>query len=507
MKRADRLLLFLLSGIMFGCSALQAIDIAVPSLKAEPTKLAVTTPTQPVFSPWGLGEGEGFNLQINFLADPNIACVGQTPYHRFGGSSFVPYQNFGDDHKAYPYALSCLDRDGWHVYDYDAFDNPDDPSNTFYHQSPPTWIFRCPDGRIYLEAFDEMYLDKDGTLFKVADTAPFGSGGFSCTAGFWYSSGYSVYRFDGKVTTQYDAREFSGHLSSISIPVAPDGSLWAAMSHSIATFDGTTWRVFEAGKGFKGDPRGLVVDAEGVVWVFSALGLFAYDGVQWITIPLPEGDIKFITLDNENKAWIAVDGGDSGYAFYKVDRQTSNWAQKIDGEVFGGLQCVRKIKALQFDWRGRLWVATCDGLYVYDGSRWTAYHTYTSGLYSNDAVFLYVLGDGPQLPAPVTKEPGSIHGRLMNPDASTDTTLQAELCPQVDLSTYFLGASPCAREPFHPLTPLEADGSFVFTDVPVGKYFLMVQADEKNWMKIGMLDVKPGEVIDVGEFAYQPDSK
>jgi hypothetical protein len=517
MKHANRPLLFLLSGILFGCSSSPALQPPVPDIGAEPTQLAETTPTQAVYSPVEVGEGEGFNLRINFLADPNTACFRHWPYPRLGNRSFVPYHLMYADDEAYPYVLSCLDRDGWHVYDYDAFDSPEVPSDNFYHQSPPTWIFRCPDGRIYLEMWGDMYLDKDGTLFKVAETTPSGSGEFSCTAGngFWSGGGGSpwVYHFDGKVTTQYHVSEFAGsvahgNFATRSIAVAPNGSFWVAITNGIATFDGTTWQVFGTGNGFEKDPhpRGMVVDADGIVWAITDLGVLAYDGVRWSTIPGPEGRSEFILLDHENKAWIAVDGADSGYAFYKLDLQTNGWVQDINGAVFGGIHCRgNNIDALQFDRRGRLWVATCYGLYVYDGSRWTAYHTYTSGLYSNYATSLMVLGDGPQLPALAPKEPGAIHGRLMNPDAGTNTTLQAELCLDLDPLDFFLGATPCADQPFHPLTPLGADGSFVFTDVPVGKYFLVVQADQKNWMKVGILDVKLGEIIELGEFVYQLD--
>jgi hypothetical protein len=501
MKRFNRLCLFLLPGIIFGCSQSPATQTPGPSLVSEPTNSGWTAPTQPVYSPWGLSEGEGFNLQVNFLTDPNTACVWQLPFTFFGDNSSP------DPSVLY---LSCLDRDGWHVYDYDSFDNPDDPGNTFYHQSPPDWIGQCPDGRIYLDMFGNKYLLKDGILFNMGGTVA--GNLFACAPGngFWSSQSRNVSHFDGNVLTDYPFSEISGRLLDspnqvISIAVAPNADVWVAMTDSIATFNDTGWQVFEDSAGFEAypDPRGLAVDAAGNVWVFKTYhGLLKFDGDQWSTIPFPDGNIDLITVDGQNNVWVKAEGSDDSLAIYQLDPQTNGWAQKISLEELNSLY----INGLQFDRQGRLWVATNYGLYVYTGSGWTAYHTYNSGLSTDITMGIIVLGDGPELPAPLLKEPGSIRGKLVLADRPADSNLYAEIClEQVLIETYF-GATPCADQAFHAVTPLDADGNFIFTDVPVGKYFLIFEVQPRGWKTAGKVEVLPGEAIDFGEILYPPDS-
>jgi hypothetical protein len=276
------------------------------------------------------------------------------------------------------------------------------------------------------------------------------------------------------------------------------------MTDSIATFNGSAWRVFEAGAGFEEnpDPDGLAVDARGNVWVLHHQGLLKYDGVQWSTIPFPEGAIDLITVDGQNNVWVKAEGSDYVHAMYELDPQTNGWAQKISLEELSGIY----IDDMQFDRRGRLWVATEYGLYIYAGSGWTAYHTYNSDLNTERTMGIVVLGDGPQLPAPVLKEPGSIRGKLLLADRPTDSNLHAEIClEQVLIQTYF-GATPCADQAFHAVTPLDADGNFIFTDVPVGKYYLIFEVEPRGWKTAGKVEVHPGEAIDLGEILYPPDS-
>jgi hypothetical protein len=392
---------------------------------------------------------------------------------------------------------------GWHIYGPDTFEDP---------LAIPKWIAQCPDGRIYLEMYNngfKFYIFKGETLVEIKDLDQLVDS-LACGPGseIWVAYYKGVNHFTGSTWIHYPATEYLGSGEFVdlveSIAVAPNGSVWVATASSIATFDGADWQVFEAGKGFEEDPRpySLDIDSNGNVWVVNNRGLLKYDGIQWSTyyegVPNRfEYNSKFIEIDEENRIWVANIYPASIYIY---DPQTNSWMLQIGEEALN----VNLIKAMQFDRQGRLWLATDYGLFVYDGSVLTAYHMHTADLYANTADAMIILGDGPQLPALALKAPGSVHGKLVNLDPTSYTNMQVEICLE-DVGFTFYSVTPCANQDFHALTTVEADGKFMFTDIPVGKYYLMIQVSSTSWSNMGEFEVKPGTVTEFGEIGFPPN--
>ena len=490
---------FIGSVMIIAVLACQSNVAPVPSKDEHPTQPIGLLPTvdslhaaETVFpTDATIADGEFVALKSKIFADANTACVFHTSSHN----------------------LSCLGWDGWRVYAVDA----------------PTWIAQCPDGRIYLRKDDRLYLYANNIVSEI-DNSPFmdGAGNLACGPGdeFWVSSGNSVSHFDGLAWTGYWATEYFGYAGyelRRQIAIAPNGDIWVTTNESIATFDGSNWQVFEEGKGLEEDPgpRGLAVDANGNVWVINVEGLLKYDGVHWIMFPAPDGFYgAFVTLDNENRIWIAGTGYSSPpnsarvAIIYTFDPQTEGWLLRSGGEVLDGTA----VNAMQFDRRGRLWAATDYGLYIHDGSAWTAYHTYTSDLYTNTTDAIIVLGDGPQLPALTLKAPGSVRGKSVNPDSPVYEGMQVEICLRPVLTYQKRSPSPCADQAYHALTTMDADGGFLFTDIPVGKYYLMIQIDSSTWSKMVItsaytsrldreFEVYPGTETQLGKIMHLQESK
>jgi hypothetical protein len=416
------------------------------------------------------------------------------------------------------YALSCLDKDGWHVFEPNAIDDPQQQILSWLSHLPPRpwttphvpqffppWLAKCPGGRIYLFMGEKLYFFEGEKLVEIR-FEKFGTEKF-LTCGteneIWVGYYDGVSHFDGSVWIHYPAREYLGKSEFVrlvkSIVVAPNGHVWVVTASSIATFDGVNWQVFEAGKGFEDNPSGesLTIDENGNVWVVNHKGLMKYDGVHWATFyegaPKDISNSYNLIAANEAKIWVSTGN------IYTFDPKTNHWTLQFSKKVLSG-----GLKNMQFDRRGRLWVVTSYGLDVYDGSGWIAYQMHTADLYSNLADAILIFGDGPGLTALTQKTPGSVHGKLVNSDSTVYAQKYVEICVGSVVFRYS-GATPCAgRQSFNDLTIVDKNGDFEFLDVPVGKYNLFIEISNNSWADFGQFEINPGEKTEFGEIPYPP---
>jgi hypothetical protein len=162
-------------------------------------------------TPSPVPKGDLLTLLPNFLTDPNTACA----IYRFN-------------------ALSCLDRDGRHVYGADAFKAP------YFARG---WIAQYPSEHIYLSMGFGLYMIKDRMLMAINAGEVHSSDYHACGLGdeIWVGDLVGVSHFDGSAWTNYPSTDMgSSDSSSVdSIAVAPDGKLWVSMYDCITTFDGT----------------------------------------------------------------------------------------------------------------------------------------------------------------------------------------------------------------------------------------------------------------------------
>ena len=446
---------FILILCLFGCGS--------SPTQSAPTPIPTGTPI-PTSTPRPI-------LQPNFLADPQVSCF----LHQ-------------DD-----YALSCLDRDGWHVY------YPDAPIK--YMRT----IAQCPDGRIYIGGSDFVYrLEGDVLVDLEYDTKTLMKK-IVCGPGndIWVGRNEGVSHFDGSTWTHFLANEYLGSgeyvTLNVDIAIAPDGKVWVLTMQSIAAFDGDNWQVFEKGHGFNEfqDPKALGVDANGQVWVANNYDeLLKYDGAQWSTVAdlrchgeIGCGSIYTMTFDAQGRIWVGTQGG-----ILVFDPKTNSVVDRFGEGTLDG----QRVIAMQFDHLNRLWVVTDYGIDIYDGSAWTAYHMHTADLFANTADQMIVFGDGPRLPALAQKAPGSVRGQLVNSEAAPYTNILVEICV-TNVGVIYFGDTPCANQPYRVLIKVAANGEFAVADIPVGHYYLTFQRDEDTWDKGGEFDVHPGEETQLGE--------
>ena len=455
---------FIFAGVMLVMSMFACQGGAVPTPDG-PT--ADTVPTSQASLPVPVLQTtspEAPSLPPNFLTDPNTACA----IRLFDG-------------------LSCLDRDGWHAYGRDSFKAP---------VNVPQRMIQCPDGRTYLYNGITLYVLKDGTLAEVPSDGLPDLEFFACGAedALWVGYMEGVSHLSGFAWEHFTAAKYLGSsgLGDLvtSLAVAPNGKVWAATYTDIAAFDGTIWQIVKSG----GSYDSLAVDANNNVWATDGQSLLKYDGVQWSTFPDPQNGIRFIALDRENRVWAATPYN----KIYSLDPQTGSWTLRSDADQLGSGNYYA-LRDMRFDRQDRLWVSGTYGLGIYDGSNWTIYRTDNADLFANNADEIVLFGNGPQLPAPLKRASGSVRGRMVNPPAAG---LRVEMCVQP--VQYISGNTPCAGQSYHPLTNMDAQGNFLFEDVPPGRYFLMLETAPHSWAAMVKSSSDPFAPNPGAEFEVKP---
>ena len=509
-----------------------AAPLAATSTATVTALPAPSTPTAPLPTPTILPtENAPFP---GFVADPNEACI----FHRIGNIRDLGRGMSMMEYDPYLYALSCLDRDGWHIYEADlSADNTLAP--TWLAALPkrpwsadinplkfPNMVTQCPDGSLYLILDKKLFQLKNGKMIDIT------AKGYSIAQliGSWaddFSSGGSlvcgpgsdilvsdrnnaeqktyVSHYDGSTWVHYPVSGFEGSDQIFSMTVAPNGDFWVVGLALVESFNGSEWKTI----GDRGTP--LTIDPNGNVWVAEIydnhVRVLKYDGSQWVTFSSSPDYflLEQIAFDQKGLLWVTS----SGYDLYTFDPQTDQWAHPFDHDLFSS-----KIKDMQFDRQGRLWVTTDYGLYVYDGTQWITYQMQNADLYSNSVYALLIFGNGPSLPAPAPKAPGAIAGQLDNWDPTTYSNKRVELCVGsfasggIDVlgSSQYSGETPCASGPFHMLTSVGADGNFEFLNVPVGDYHIAIEISGTSWTAMGDFKVYPGTKTELGKIAYPPET-
>jgi ligand-binding sensor domain-containing protein len=371
------------------------------------------------------------------------------------------------------FGASCLDDTGWHSYSKDSGGLSSDLIQT---------IAICSDKNIRVVGSSGVDQTADGSSWKQLEASWSSPEGIACDSkgGVWIAHYQGVSYHDGSKWTDYDAKKLgSGQSVDLvkDVAVAPDGKVWVVTSNSIASFEGDGWTVYENGKGFDKEYffEKIAVDGKGNVWAAHGDGVLMFDGKSWT--PQNSDDlqqVQALAVDGKGNIWAGTFSKGAlmfdGKGWVSFNRKNS----KISSD---------QVRALAVDAQGRVWAGTEYGLDVFDGKDWTTFLMSNSNLLDNKVYALAVAGNGPKLPAPLTKKTGSLKGQVKL-GTSPAAGAVVELCTET-IGFLYTGDSPCADHPFTKQTKVGDDGTFTFTDLPVGRYGITIQRpDDKKWIRI-----------------------
>ncbi|NPV86632.1 MAG: hypothetical protein HPY45_11570 [Anaerolineae bacterium] len=277
------------------------------------------------------------------------------------------------------------------------------------------------------------------------------------------------------------------------------GDIWVLTPQCVARYDGKKWqencidrqqgtpvflKAFAAGKGHQ-------------IWVAHDAGILRFENGKWQAFRAPlSGTLRDIAVDISGHVWLSMAG-----RLLMFDPDTADWIDFSAGERSPG---VGVVNALAADGQGRVWVGGEWGLAILDGERWTSYRMDTAALADNALSSIAVMGGGPALPAALSMPMGAISGRIIEADLPLGG-VAVELCAGY-LDSVFYGETPCADKPLRKRVVTARDGRFVFTDLPAGRYYILVQDNQGVWAWLEMTDgaarpvlVRAGEETALGD--------
>lgn len=208
--------------------------------------------------------------------------------------------------------------------------------------------------------------------------------------------------------------------------------------------------------------------------------------------------INSLTVDPQDRVW--VNTSISGVRIYDGSKWTGYSFPK--GQIHSN-----GVYMAEFDKSGRTWLAMAYGIDVLVNGTWTHFRMDNADLVDNEFAAVAVVGDGPPLPAAMTKKTGSIAGQVTR-GGSPLANAEMEFCVEAIGGIYF-GDTPCSDQPLVKQVTADADGKFSVADLPVGYYILTIKLDDK-WSSMGAYGsdrilVEEGKETDLGEVTMKTD--
>ena len=282
------------------------------------------------------------------------------------------------------------------------------------------------------------------------------------------------------------------------IGVDAEGNIWVASTNQLheRKKGQSAWTTANLTKHVQGEPffQEFGVGPDGTLYVTWSGGLLKLRAGEWTRVSANLGYTSPDHIYVSPVGTLAVVGGLADLFVIpaagppkKVTPKSANIAAS-------------RWKDAALDGRGRLWLATDNGLAVLekDGRRIEHWQPGTLAGVPGAVDHLLVVGNGPdRLPRASAPATGTVVGKVIR-DGTPVSNTDLQICASPDM---MFEKTPCENKPFVRSAKTDDGGQFHLPDVPIGSYGFAIKANDKWMITIGggcCTAMKDGKEFDVG---------
>lgn len=322
------------------------------------------------------------------------------------------------------------------------------------------------EGSLWLLAYGAVYRLENNTLDTFQGEGQ--STGFEKIAvdlkgDIWIIGLYGISRFNGKTWDLYLKKNLTGetHTPFYSISADNGGRIWVTAHEAVYVFDKGQWRALAMNP----DPRenkmylGPAAVANKNLYVQATGGLLQISSEDWMQL---SGDGDFFSanhIDIRNNKLFAASYKD--VRVFPLDGSEPIGKFKGEGIDFPSTT----IRAFAADGQGRIWLAGDEGpVVIHNGGKVFHWPPGSVNALRARVTDIYVVGNGPQLPAavgPVQTSP--VIGKMIF-NGKPSAEVEIEICPG---ASNLMRKTPCEGQPFQGKSITKADGTFRIENVPL----------------------------------------
>ena len=313
---------------------------------------------------------------------------------------------------------------------------------------------------------------------------------------------------------------------------APNNHVYGYSYKGVAYFNGASWSITPKEQIGMTYAKGLTVDTTGTPWLISSDTLFRRVGPTWQAVDLSmffrrRASLRAITSAKDGSVYVAHSKGVLRY--YQSQwmpisvRRRSMYPQALATTAHNQLVVLTSkrialvdpnsgsvrwrgpfqhssLRELAIDGTGRIWLISSSGLTVIKTTgEEVVFHSGQLAALAGDIKTLLVLNNGPTLPTPGPTLRANVKGLILR-DGQPVAYATVELCASPAL-IYYRRGTPCSKDPLRRVATTDAQGNFVFQDVPISSFSFAVR-DGRRWKvmfrKFGGALMKPGLDYHVG---------
>jgi PAS domain S-box-containing protein len=199
----------------------------------------------------------------------------------------------------------------------------------------------------------------------------------------WVGTSEGLSRFDGKKFTNYTSAAGLINNNIFDLHFDKKGNLWIATIGGLSVFDGKKFINYTVDQGLVSNIVYCIRESkEGLLWFGTYEGVSKFDGHHFTNYTmvngLPTEQVEDIVLDKNGSVWMGTYGGGVG-KLYLDSIVTIRLQNGVNSNI---------VKSIIEDREGNYWLGTLNGIFKYNGDRFTTY-TMEDGLSNNNVLTVF----------------------------------------------------------------------------------------------------------------------